>query len=278
MAASALYGMQRLILYIDGFNLYYRALRETRLLWLDLEKLAGFYFPRFDVVAIKYFTAHVDENPFDKEQTLRQQIYLRALRTTPKVEVILGNFPSKATFLPRMKQWDKGLFMTTEVRKTEEKKSDVNLATHMLLDGFKDRYDVAAVCSNDSDLELPVRAIREELNKGVVILNPAELAPASLKRYANSVKVIRASAIRAAQFPTTITDENGTFHRPPAWDPGLPKEKRQHAPTQITNEVEAFFGTTNADCDLHRSLKLQRRDLVFTMDAMLKKWKKGTTG
>ena len=67
----------------------------------------------------------------------------------------------------------------------EEKGSDVNLASHLLVDGFRDRYDLAVVISNDSDLTEPVRFVREDLNKPVGVLNPHpnrswELSPSTM--------------------------------------------------------------------------------------------------
>ena len=41
--------------------------------------------------------------------------------------------------------------------KTEEKGSDVNLASHLLLDGFQQTRDTVVVFSNDSDLRVPIR-------------------------------------------------------------------------------------------------------------------------
>ena len=58
------------------------------------------------------------------------------------------------------------------VMKTEEKGSDVNLATHLLNDGYKKAYDIAVLITNDSDLIEPVRIIREELKLPVGIINP----------------------------------------------------------------------------------------------------------
>ncbi len=42
-----------------------------------------------------------------------------------------------------------------DVIKTQEKGSDVNLATYMLLDAFRQESDIAVVISNDSDLRSP---------------------------------------------------------------------------------------------------------------------------
>jgi len=58
------------------------------------------------------------------------------------------------------------------VLKTQEKGSDVNLATFLLRYGFLDQYDAAVVVANDSDLHEPIRVVRVELAKIVGILNP----------------------------------------------------------------------------------------------------------
>ena len=47
------------ILYIDGFNLYYSALKDTPLRWLNPVALAASAFPRNRIVATKFFTAKV---------------------------------------------------------------------------------------------------------------------------------------------------------------------------------------------------------------------------
>jgi len=76
--------------YIDGFNLYYGALRGTPFRWLDLGKLCELLLPGNDVQAIKYFTALVKSTPSALQQPVRQQTYLRALRTIPRCSVTLG--------------------------------------------------------------------------------------------------------------------------------------------------------------------------------------------
>jgi hypothetical protein len=56
---------ERLIVYIDGFNLYH-GLKERsgrRLLWLDLAKLARLLRPRSSIVRVNYFTAPVLDDP-----------------------------------------------------------------------------------------------------------------------------------------------------------------------------------------------------------------------
>jgi hypothetical protein len=120
-------------IYIDGFNLYYGALRNTPYRWLNPEALCQLLLPKNTIGEIKYFTALVSARPNDPDQPLRQQLYLRALGTLPKVSVHLGHFlthkVTMALVVPpgQPQQYAK-------VIKTEEKGSDVNLATHLLHD------------------------------------------------------------------------------------------------------------------------------------------------
>ena len=52
-------------LYVDGFNLYYRAVRNTPFKWLDLRKLAENLFPNDTIRKVCYFTALLDARPDD---------------------------------------------------------------------------------------------------------------------------------------------------------------------------------------------------------------------
>lgn len=56
--------------------------------------------------------------------------------------------------------------------RTDEKGTDVNLAAHLLHDGFKNLFDLAVIVSNDSDLREPVRMVKEVLKRPIGILNP----------------------------------------------------------------------------------------------------------
>jgi len=86
--------------YVDGFNLYYGAVKGTPYKWLDISRMVQLLLPRNQVLKIKYFTAKVHSRPQDPAQPLRQQIYLRALRTIPNLEIILGHFLSHEVLMP----------------------------------------------------------------------------------------------------------------------------------------------------------------------------------
>ena len=106
----------------------------------------------------------------------------------------------------------------TQVIKTEEKGSDVNIAAHMVNDGHRGLYEVAILVSNDSDLVEPVKIVRNELKLPVGVLNPFLQTPSfDLRKYATFVRPIRAGVLPASQFPPTLKDANGTFYKPPTW-------------------------------------------------------------
>ena len=206
----------RTYVYVDAFNLYYGALKGTSHKWLDLWKLCTLLLPRNDIVSIKYFTALVSARPHDPGQPLRQQLYLRALRASG-VEIVYGHFLTHIVAMPLAKRHGSRQ-QTVEVIKTEEKGSDVNLATHLLLDGFHDRYEVAVVISNDSDLLLPIRVVREELGKKVGLLIPYRQHPSrALVKSVDFVKKVRQGALRVSQFPPYLEDEKGVFHKLNSW-------------------------------------------------------------
>ncbi len=86
--------------YVDGFNLYYGALKGTPFKWIDPVKLAYQLLPAgYSVSKLKYFTARVS-GIHDAGAPGRQQAYLRALATLPEVEVIWGSFLSKTIWRP----------------------------------------------------------------------------------------------------------------------------------------------------------------------------------
>jgi len=105
------------------------------------------------------------------------------------------------------------------VDKTEEKGSDVNIASHLLRDAFRGRFEVAVLITNDSDLVEPVRIVRHEVEVGlpIGILNPHQHHSVGLRAEATFMKRIRQSDIAACQLPNPMTDATGQFHKPKTW-------------------------------------------------------------
>ena len=116
----------RTFVYVDGFNLYYGALKGTSWKWLDLPALlAKVLQPHHDILTVKYFTARVSATPANQSKPQRQDVYLRALRHyRPEVEVYFGHFLSHTVRAPLAQPV--GNRRVAEVTRTEEKGSDVN--------------------------------------------------------------------------------------------------------------------------------------------------------
>ena len=74
-------------IYIDGFNLYNGRVKGTLYKWLDLHAMCQMLLPNHEINRIRYFTAHVMSYEHDPGAPQRQDMYLRALRTLPTVEV-----------------------------------------------------------------------------------------------------------------------------------------------------------------------------------------------
>ena len=204
--------------YIDGFNLYYGSLKRTPYRWLDLAKFCrAMLNPENKINRIRYFTAWVKPRPDDPQQLQRQQIYVRALETIPNLTVHFGHYLTNPARMP-LANPPAGGPRTVEVIKTEEKGSDVNLATYLLLDGFKQDYRMAVVVSNDSDLLEPIKVVRKEFKLGVGVINPHQNISWALKKRTTFYKQIEdPSLLRACQFPTTLTDTRGRITKPSTW-------------------------------------------------------------
>lgn len=203
-------------IYIDGFNLYYGALKGTPYKWLNVAKLRQLLLPNNQTHSIKYFTATVTDRPNDLDQSRRQQKYFRALETIPNLKIILGHFLTQKCVMPLAGQ-AAGHPKFVKVIKTEEKGSDVNLAVHLLNDAHKRDYEVAVLITNDSDLLEAIRIVRYELHLPVGILNPYPRPSHSLQQHASFIKTIRKGVLAASQFPDTLVDANGTFRKPASW-------------------------------------------------------------
>ena len=204
----------RTFVYVDGLNLYYGAIRNSQYKWLDLAKLCQSVLPNDNVTAIKYFTAKVSGNRRNPDSPIRQQLYLRALNTLPNVSIVLGHFLTHSVPRPVSKS---NPIRWVMVDNTEEKGSDVNLATHLVRDGFKGLYELAVIVSNDSDLREPVRIIRQELNLPVGIINPHQTHSKELQEHATFVRRIRDADLASSQFPESLQDEKGAFKKPRGW-------------------------------------------------------------
>jgi uncharacterized LabA/DUF88 family protein len=202
--------------YVDGFNLFYGCLRRTPYRWLDLGALCRVLLPNDQVHRIRYFTARVNNRPDDPGKSQRQDVYLRALRTIPELTIHFGHYLTSTVRMPLACPVAGGA-RTVEVIKTEEKGSDVNLATYLLLDAFRQDCEAAVVVTNDSDLKEPVTVVRRELGLIVGVINPHPAAKRSRALQADFFKQLRAGVLAGSQLPDVVSDARGKIHKPAEW-------------------------------------------------------------
>ena len=104
-----------------------------------------------------------------------------------------------------------------KVLDTEEKGSDVNLASYLLMDGFEDQFELAVVSSNDSDLQLPIELVRSKLGKQVGVYDPSRRRSFQLESAATWYRPLREGPLNASLFPDSLSDAAGTIRKPRGW-------------------------------------------------------------
>jgi hypothetical protein len=126
--------MGTVIAYVDGFNLYHGLHQGygRRYLWLDLQHLVKRVRPHDQILAVRYFTAEVKDDP---DGLARQRTYLAALKANSSaVDVVLGRYQTKRMTCRRCgSAWIS----------YEEKETDVNIAVALVADAAASASDIA---------------------------------------------------------------------------------------------------------------------------------------
>lgn len=205
--------MNRVITYIDGFNLYFglRSKGWRRYYWLNLHQLSlALLKPGQQLAAVHYFTARIRANVHNVDDMRRQSLYIEALQTLPDTTLHFGHYLDK----PRQCRLCGAQWMDYE-----EKMTDVNIAVQMLADAFDDRFDTALIISADSDLTTPVSKVRQRFPaKRVVIAEPPGRHSTALCNNASGYFTIGEAKLRASQLPDQVQRADGfVLLRPPHW-------------------------------------------------------------
>jgi uncharacterized LabA/DUF88 family protein len=249
----------RTIVYIDGFNLYYRLLKERpQYKWLNPLMLArNMLSDAHDVVRINYYTARVSARTYDPDAPARQATYLKALSSVPQIRIHEGNFLVTNTWMPLAEppdarpkpyEWNEPTPEVVRVVKTEEKGSDVNLAAHLVRDAYTDAFDVAILLTNDSDLVEPVRIVTQDVGKRVGLFVPVKSPTASLVAVSSFQLHLRPGLLGRAQFPDEIPLADGTsVKRPPNWVSSEYVQERDRAAKLEALDAALMRGIADAE-------------------------------
>jgi len=203
--------MRRLITYIDGFNLYYglKSKGWKRYYWLNIQRLAeNLRKPDQQLVMTKYFTARITSA--DPGRQKRQSTFLEALETLKNFQIFYGHYLIKPVTCFRCKnRWNT----------YEEKMTDVNIVTELLMDAVSDKFDTALIISGDSDLVPPIRTLKVNYpQKRLILAFPPARECSQLKNCAHGYFTIGEAKIRSSQFPEQVTKADGfVLNRPAEW-------------------------------------------------------------
>jgi len=205
----------RTIVYIDGFNPYYGAVRGSVFKWLNLQRFFQLLRPDDNILKIHYFTALVDGPTRPNQKT-----YLRALGTLPLVNIVLGKFKKK-----QVRCSNSACTFTGDrfFEVPEEKRTDVNVAVFLLDDAYQNKCDHSIVVSGDSDLVpaislLKVRFPHKRVTVYVPSRNPKRGAAVELRSVADKHRTLPLNLLPFAQFSNPLPDGAGGFlHKPTSW-------------------------------------------------------------
>lgn len=195
----------------------------------------------FTLTKVVYCTARIAAQPGNPSAPTDQDIYLKALVADGAVDVIeYGRYQNGVKTSPLAvkdgqnnpvlvtSQWPimvkdqqrqnvkDAIFLVSHL-KSEEKGSDVNVASHLLIDVLTGSVDAAVVVSNDSDLAFPVRHARTLVPVGVINgrggSTSAELLVQATAGTPHWNRKIRATDFTQNQ----MRDPVAGLHKPAAW-------------------------------------------------------------
>lgn len=217
----------RTAVYIDGYNLFYGILKGTKYKWLDVLALSQNLLPKdYEIVSINYYTAMV-KGASDK--LVKQEAYLRALRAhIPVFRSKLGKHQIVTKMMPLaepVSQNSKGHIKYERgkqvlVIKTEEKKSDVNIAVDIVNDSWLDVYDCALLISNDSDLASPLLVAKGK-DKIIGLATTTAQPCSGLRKIPHFHRHITNNIIKKSQLPDEVEKPESypkvTYMKPTDW-------------------------------------------------------------
>jgi len=202
---------KKVIVYVDGYNFYY-GLKECnwkKFYWLDLVNFfQSFMGPNQELVKVKYFSAY----PSNQGKRERQDTFFSANSINDRFDLILGSFLKKDVHCGHC-------FETFKI--PEEKKTDVNIATHMISDCIYNECDITILVSGDSDLTPPIEFIkRHNPNHVVNVFFPPRRSGSHLKQITDNSLHLEQYKRRFSQslLPNEIEGQHGIiFRKPDSW-------------------------------------------------------------
>lgn len=202
--------MEKVIFFIDGFNLYHALLDNKRLnqyKWLDLTSLTHKFILKTDKIEdIYYFTALTTWSP---DKVKRHKDFIKA-QEIKGVKIIYGEFKRKDKLCPICKK---------TYQTFEEKQTDVNIAIQLLKLAIQDKYDKAFIISGDSDLIPSIEAVKSAFpNKQIGVIIPIYRSAEQLKQTCDFYMKMKEKHLQSSMLPDVIDLGKGKkLERPQSW-------------------------------------------------------------
>lgn len=132
------------MIFIDGSNFYYAIKRSFSKINIDFEKFCNFLSFGNDLITIKYYNSPLNIRD-NEDEYKKQQRFFAYLNEVPLMDIYFGRLEKR----PDGKKAEKGV--------------DVKLAVDLVVNAYKNNYDIAVLVSNDADF---IPAIQEVINLG----------------------------------------------------------------------------------------------------------------
>jgi uncharacterized LabA/DUF88 family protein len=213
---------ERVIVYIDGFNLYH-GLKEAgykRFYWLNIQSLVeSFIRPHQELKMIKYFTAKITTG--DRAKKHRQDSFINAVKSLNLVEIIFGKYKTSNNLCPNYDRDHPEKFMCSGVlHEAKEKQTDVNIAIGIVSDALHNEYDTALLISGDTDLIPAMDYVRQNCaGKIVSVLFPPARKNDEMSGAATGSSIIGRKKLKDHQLPDVVIGKYGSkVYKPIEWN------------------------------------------------------------
>ena len=170
---------ERVMIFIDGSNLYHSLKNHFGRTDLDISKFCRTLLGRRRLTRIYYYNAKVGYKE-EPERYRQQQAFLASVNAIPYCELRLGRLVY--TNWPSVPPYEKG--------------TDVQLATDMITHGFKNNYDVAILVAGDNDFVSAIQAVKDNGKHMEVALFGKQGTSRQLRTVADQVISINARLLK----------------------------------------------------------------------------------
>jgi len=162
---------ERVMIFVDGSNLYHSLKAFFKRTDLDIGRLAGRFLGKRRLIRLYYYNAKVGRKE-EPERYQQQQAFFASISAIPYCELRLGRLVYTNSW-PNTPPYEKGV--------------DIQLATDMITHSYKSNYDVAVLAANDTDYVGALQAVKDNGKNVEVALFGKEQTSRQLRVVADRV-------------------------------------------------------------------------------------------